>query len=330
MTRITKPKTSIGNTMNSIVPSILDEDIVMMDEKSLASVSSAPVAKGKGKNSNDINLFITFGKLRGSISVTGQTIKEVEEWRPTGAPKQILAIRNQLAANNQPLVTYIVNKYYNNKTQHRKYREDLLQEGTIGLMSAIEGFDPNKGYRFSTYATWWIRQAVNNYLINIEPLIHVPSHIRTQQNKLTRLLKEENKTFQSLIEGKIENMVLDCGERKEQVTEKMVSNIQSAIQTRYITSLEQPVSFGKSASSFYDEGGTLKEMIPEEKPSLDKLFDQAKLIDVFRDGLKNLSDRERFILLLRFDIISGDDISEKESAKKVLKKGIGQKRTKIK
>lgn len=326
MTRMTKPKNSIGSTTSSIVPSIILDDEEVEVEKLVVSSTAAG-----GKNSNDMNLFITFGKLRGSINTKGETVKEVENWKPTGAPKQILNVRNQLVANNQPLVTYIVNKYYNSKTQHRKYREDLLQEGTIGLISAIEGFDPNKGYRFSTYATWWIRQAVNNYLINIEPLIHVPSHIRTQQNKLTRLLKEENKTFQSLIEGKIDNLVLECGERKEQVTEKMVSNIQSAIQTRYISSLEQPISVGRSgAHNFYGEAGTLKDTIPEEKPTLDKLFDQAKLIDVFRDGLKNLSDRERFILLLRFDIITGEDISKKDSSsKKILKRGIGQKRTKI-
>lgn len=61
-------------------------------------------------------------------------------------------VRQTLAVKNQPLVTYIVNKYYSSKTLHKTLREDLLQEGNIGLLSAIEGFDPTKGFRFSTYA----------------------------------------------------------------------------------------------------------------------------------------------------------------------------------
>lgn len=242
------------------------------------------------------------------------------------AKNKTLKIRNELAGRNQPLVTYIVNKYYNHKTFHKKYREDLLQEGTIGLLSAIDGFDVERGFKFSTYATWWIRQAVNNYLINIEPMIHVPSHVRTQQNKLIRKLKEENKTFQSLIEGDLKDLFLDQDENVP-VTNKMISNIRSAMQSRYISSLEQPIGAGKNSDNAGD-CGSLKDVIPETKPGLEKLFDQAKLVDIFREGLKNLTDRERYILLLRFDLIGGEEITRKEPVKRVLKKGTGQKRVK--
>lgn len=211
-----------------------------------------------------------------------------------------VGVRNKLAQNNQALVTYIVNKYYSSKKEHKKYREDLLQEGTIGLLSAIDGFNVELGFKFSTYATWWIRQAVNNYLINIEPMIHVPSHVRTQHNKIIRKLKEENQTFQSLIENGYDNIEVDG----ENVSEKMMRSVQSAIRSKYITSIDQPIN-GNDES----DGGSLKDIIPEYKPGLDRLFDQAKLVDIVADGLGLLSERERLILLLRFDVLNEENIS---------------------
>lgn len=213
-----------------------------------------------------------------------------------------LNIRNKLVKNNQALVTYIVNKYYSSKKHHKEYREDLLQEGTIGLLSAIDGFKVELGYKFSTYATWWIRQAVNNYLINIEPMIHVPSHVRTQHNKIIRKLQEENRTFQSLIEDGYSGIEVSG----EELTEKMVKSVQSAIRSKYISSIDQPIS-----NKTDQDSGTVKDTLHENKPGLDKLFDQAKLIDIMADGLKSLNERERMILLLRFDVFGNRELPVK-------------------
>jgi len=211
-----------------------------------------------------------------------------------------LTVRNKLVTNNQALVTFIVNKYYSSKKEHKKYREDLLQEGTIGLLSAIDGFNVELGFKFSTYATWWIRQAVNNYLINVEPLIHVPSHVRTQHNKIIRKLKEENRSFQNLIENGFKEIEVDG----ESVSEKMMRSVQSAITSKYVTSIDQPTS-----NKDDQETGSLKDTLPEIKPGLDRLFDQAKLVDIISDGLMSLSDRERLILLLRFDVVDESNIN---------------------
>lgn len=237
-------------------------------------------------------------------------------------------IKNELAKRNQPLVTYIVGKYYNHKSFHKKHREDLLQEGSIGLLLAIDKFDVERGFKFSTYATWWIRQTINNYVINAGSMIHVPSHIRTQHNKLIRKLKEENKTFQFLLENNESSGMFLDEEDTVPVTKKMISSIRSAIQSRQISSLERPLGNGKNSDG---NCGTLRDVIPETKPSLEKIFDQARLIDIFRDGLKNLSDRERYILLLRFDLIGNDDIIPNDKGikvKKTIKSGTGQKRIK--
>jgi len=214
-------------------------------------------------------------------------------------------IRNRLVQNNQALVTYIVNKYYSSKKDHVKFREDLLQEGTIGLMSAIDGYKVELGFRFSTYATWWVRQAVNNYLINIEPMIHVPSHVRTQHNKIIRKLKEENQSFQSLIEQNAKKSIKIDGEN---VSEKMMNSVQSAIRSKYISSIEQPTSFGRNDF----DNTSLRDVLPDSKESLDKSFDQKKLVDILEKGLNLLTPRERYILLLRFDVIKEEEIENNQ------------------
>src|SRR3970282_2127903 len=97
-----------------------------------------------------------------AVSVIDEIVDQIEA-KPTPtnidkiffdyAASRTLSMRNEIVKRNQALVTYIVNKYYSNRKDHKNVREDLLQEGTIGLLSAIEGFKPELGYKFSTYST---------------------------------------------------------------------------------------------------------------------------------------------------------------------------------
>lgn len=205
-------------------------------------------------------------------------------------------LRLRLAEKNQALVTYIVNKYYSSKTQHKTLREDLLQEGNIGLLSAIEGFDPHRGFKFSTYATWWIRQAVNNYLINVEPTIHVPSHVRTAQNKLFKQLKDETAELQELIA-----QASSSDEKFDGFTDKMLSSINSAMSSRFVKSLDEPAS---------NTGlqGTLGDTLEDNHDLADALMDKTAIIEFVREGLKQLPVRERLIILLRFDVIEEAEV----------------------
>lgn len=214
------------------------------------------------------------------------------EYAATRSPK----IRNEIIEKNRALIAYIIKKYYSTKIEHKNLREDLLQEGVIGLCSAIEGFKPELGYKFSTYSCYWIRQAINNYLLNVEPMIHVPSHVRTANNKLTKTLKEENITLQTYINEY----------KSTEYTDKMIHSISCANKVRNIASLEDTKIHSKSSGDGDgSQGQSLKDTIPGPESKLpDAIFDTNKMTQVMKKALNKLSDREKYILLLRFDIIS--------------------------
>lgn len=199
-----------------------------------------------------------------------------------------LKVRNEIIKRNQPLVTFIINKYYSKKT-FDKHKDDLIQEGVFGLVDAIKGFDPSKGFKFSTYATWWIRQAVNNFIMNHDPsqVIKIPSHVRAAQNKIAKEMKLENCSHDQAMTK------LSDG---DEITDSMKKNISAALKTKNVLSLDQ---------SYYsdDENCTLKEVISSNEDSLDIEPDKDVIRIAMKNAIEKLSKRELCILLLRFDVI---------------------------
>lgn len=204
-------------------------------------------------------------------------------------------LRNKILEQNEALISYTLNKYYSNKLDgDSSKRQELYQEGMIGLISAIEGFKPEYGYQFSTYAIWWVRQAMNNYLLNVDPLIHVPAHIRAANTKALKIMSKENKEIGELL-----------GIYKESnYSNKLISSIQAALKTKMIVSISEPAHPSKDGGA---DGLTIGEAIcadedldgdgPESKTE-SKIFSAAA-----KKAFAKLKNKDKFVLLLRFDAV---------------------------
>lgn len=207
-------------------------------------------------------------------------------------------LRNDLAERNARLVTFVINKFYSKKPRHKELRNDLLQEGHLGLFDAIDGFKPELGFKFSTYATWWIRQSVNSYLLDEEPLLHIPSHIRTARNKLFGLLKERSMSFKEVSKDLLDEIGM---------TEKMFASVTAAVKTKtwLCQSLDAPVSSSIDKS--------LRDIIPGDDLDLSVIVDNKKIAEAAKAAFEKLSLRERCVLLERYGIDCTSIVQEEQS-----------------
>ena len=191
--------------------------------------------------------------------------------------------RDKMVNANLRLAFSIARKYH--RPGHSL--DDLIQESNIGLMKAVDKFDWRRGFKFSTYATWWIRQSVGRYVNNTKSMIRVPAHAIGIVNKVESIIKEFEKEFG--VEPTNEDIADVMGESIE-----MIKSARDTLKFRYMSSIDTPIG---------DDGSrTLADIIPDTSDSLDTLLDKDKLKIIIQKGLAKLSKREEMILRLRFGL----------------------------
>jgi RNA polymerase primary sigma factor len=201
--------------------------------------------------------------------------------------------RDLMIKSNLRLAVSIAKKYYKSGCS----MEDLIQESNIGLMKAVEKYDWRKGFKFSTYACWWIKQAVTRHISMHKSTVRIPSHAVSISKNILQMIENYEEEFGTLPSD--EEVCESLG-----VSQKMAKASLNSLKIRNLVSLDKQISFADGGTK------TLADIIPDhEYVSIEEKLDNEVVRKVITDSFMSLTKREEQVIRMRFGITDNLNIS---------------------
>ena len=234
-------------------------------------------------------------------------LKEIEEYPMLSAKEEVELAKAIIDSSEEAKEKFINANYRLVVSIAKRYRKesvdmlDLIQAGNIGLIKAVEKYDYKKGFKFSTYATWWIKQSITRYIDDCENTIRIPVHLHQRINFVKRKKQELANVLQR--EPSMEELAEVCELEVDKVLDILKRD-------KNIVSLDTPIK--------EDEDSSLVEFIPSDAHFGDVVIhevEQNNLREKIDEVLTDLSDQEQQVLRMRFGLDDDTPKTLEESGK---------------